>query len=52
MTKYAELTTHNLEVAIEWVDFYTERARWAGFSTVASRGRKALRDLRAEHASR
>lgn len=51
-TKYASLTVSQLETAIYWADFYAERARWAGFSRVAGRGRAALRDLKAELASR
>jgi hypothetical protein len=51
-TKYASLTVSQLETAIYWVDLYAERARWDGFSRVAGRGRAALRDLKAELASR
>lgn len=50
--KYASLTVSHLETAIYWVDLYAERARWDGFSRVAGRGRAALRDLKAELASR
>lgn len=45
---YTSLTDSQLETAIYWVAFYAERARWAGFSRVAGRGRTALRDLKAE----
>jgi hypothetical protein len=45
--KLVDLSTANIETAIEWTVFYRDRASFKDFSTAASREAKNLRDLRA-----